>query len=201
MSAEVLLTSTVLVLTVTAVTSLMVGFLIGFKKYYTPIHKVISTAWKKDMVLGLIVFHDNIAVLKPVKLDGNYIIDEKGERMWEVKRLSIRKIDPTGKEIIKEGTDKPVYLSMSKTKVPLYILHEDNSTVPNNPSMILIDPDVFVGGIPARRLYMLKNYAELIGIRRERDKIRDAMFYLFILIGTGIAGYLLITAVSTVTKH
>lgn len=187
--------------TAVSAAALLIGFLIGFKKYYTPIHKVISTAGKKDMALGLVVFHDNVAVMKPVKLDGNYIIDEKGERMWEVKRLSIRKIDPTGKEIIKEGTDKPVYLSMSKVKVPLYILHEDSSTAPNNPSMILIDPDVFVGGIPARRLYMLKNYAELIGMMRERSKLRDAMFYLFILIGAGIAGYLLITAVSTIVKH
>ncbi|MEM3948957.1 MAG: hypothetical protein QXM76_05125, partial [Zestosphaera sp.] len=98
MSEAVILLNTLIVFTVTVVTSLLIGFLIGFKKYYTPIHKVISTAGKKDMALGLIVFHDNIAVLRPVKLDGNYIIDEKGERMWEVKRLSIRKIDPsTGK--------------------------------------------------------------------------------------------------------
>jgi hypothetical protein len=177
------------------------GYVLAFRKYYNPIVREFKKAVRKDLALALVFHKDGIATFKSVKLEGDYLVDEKGGRMWEVKRMKILSKQPDGTVVVKEGSDKPAILMLSNQRIPIYVLHEDNSNAPSNPSMILIDPDALISGISAKSLYQIKQRAELLGMLRERSKFRDAMYYFMIFLGIGIALYLIINAVSTAVKH
>jgi len=187
---SILFTSSVML-----VSGLALGYLLAFKQYYNRIVREFKKAVKKDMALAIIFHRDGIATLRAVKLDGDYLIDEKGNRMWEVKRMRVIQKDPQGNIIVKEGSDKPAILMMSRDRVPLYVLHEDNAQAPSHPSLILIDPDSLMSNISAKSLYQIKQRAELLGMLRERSKFRDAMHYFLLFLGIGIACYLIIQAI------
>ena len=187
---SILFTSSVML-----VSGLALGYLLAFKQYYNRIVREFKKAVKKDMALAIIFHRDGIATLRAVKLDGDYLIDEKGNRMWEVKRMRVIQKDPQGNIIVREGSDKPAILMMSRDRVPLYILHEDNAQAPSHPSLILIDPDSLMSNVSAKSLYQIKKEAELLGMLRERSKFRDAMHYFLLFIGVGIACYLIIQAI------
>jgi hypothetical protein len=190
---DTLLQSIALTVTVMFTCGFGLGYVLAFRKYYNPITREFKKAVKKDLALALIFHKDGVATFKSVKLEGDYLVDEKGNRMWEVKRMKIVSV--------KEGSDKPAILMLSNQRIPIYVLHEDNSNAPSNPQMILIDPDALISGISAKSLYQIKQRAELLGMLRERSKFRDAMYYFLIFLGIGIALYLIINAVSTAVKH
>jgi hypothetical protein len=172
----------------------LLGYVMGFVKFNTPLSREFRKALKRDGALGVIIRRDGTALIRAVDLDGDYIVDEKGQRLWEVKRMKIVKKGPQGEAVFVEGADKPVILSMSKAMVPLYILHEDNAQAPSNPSMILIDPDAIISPISARALYNVKREAEILGMLKERNKLRDAMFYVTIFVGMAIAAVIVLGA-------
>jgi len=197
---DILFQSVLITVSVMFITGLGLGYVLAFRKYYNPIVREFKKAVKKDLALALIFHKDGIATFKSVKLEGDYLVDEKGNRMWEVKRMKIISRQPDG-IIEKVGSDKPAILMLSNQRIPIYVLHEDNSNAPSNPSMILIDPDALISGISAKSLYQIKQRAELLGMLRERSKFRDAMYYFLIFLGIGIALYLIINAVGTAVKH
>jgi len=164
-----------------------------------PITKEIKKALRKDLALCLIFYRDGTAVIKALKRDGSYLTDEKGNKMWEVKKMTILR-NVEGQMVRIEGADKPALLLVGKHRIPIYVLHEDNPLAPSNPSMVLIDPDAFISGISSRNLFQIAQYAELAGMLRERSKLRDAVYYALMLIGGGIAGYMIITALSYAVK-
>ena len=172
----------------------LLGFVMGFCKFNTPLSREFGKALKRDGALGVIIRRDGTALIKAVDLDGDYIVDEKGQRLWEVKRMKILKKGPQGETIFVEGSDKPVVLSIGRAKVPFYILHEDNCQAPSNPSMILVDPDAIISPISARALYNVKREAEILGMLKERNKLRDAMFYVTIFVGMAMAAVIVLGA-------
>lgn len=164
-----------------------------------PITREIKKALKKDLALCLIFYRDGVAVIKALKRDGSYLTDEKGNRMWEIKKMTIYRNE--GGQIVRiEGSDKPAFLLVGKNRIPIYVLHEDNPLAPSNPGMVLIDPDAFISSISARNLFQVAQYAELVGMLRERSKLRDVMYYIMMMIGGGIAGYLLISALNQAVR-
>jgi hypothetical protein len=60
--------------------------------------------------------------------------------------------------------------------------------------MILIDPDAIISPISARALYNVKREAEILGMLKERNKLRDAMFYVTIFVGMAIAAVIVLGA-------
>jgi hypothetical protein len=173
---------------------LAIGLAVGFAKLDNPLARELRRALKRDGALGVIIRRDGTAVIRAVDLDGDYVVDEKGQRLWEVKRMKVVKKGSQGETVLVEGADKPVILSMSRTRVPLYILHEDNCQAPSNPSMILIDPDAIISPISAKALYNVKREAEILGMLKERNKLRDAMFYVTIFVGMAIAAVIVLGA-------
>lgn len=176
--------------------SFLIGYLIAFKQYHTVVNKVIGKS-KKGYVMGLIINSSGIAEIKPLKLDKNYLIDEKGNNMWQIIRTTIMSKSENGQTLVEKGSDKPVLLKLGREKIPLYIVHELNAKTSNNPSVLILDPDLMISKISADQLMYIKKKAELVGRMMEMNKIRNAMYYFFILLGAGLAGYLIITALTS----
>jgi len=179
--------------------SLVLGYVLGWAHWRSPLASEVKKALKRDGALGIIFRRDGTCVIRAVDLDGDYVVDEKGQRMWEVKRMSV--VEQRGDEkVVVKGSDKPAILVSSRVRVPVYVLHEDNAQAPSNPSMVLVEPDALISPISARSLYTVRRMAEVLGMLKERNKMRDAMFYATIFIAMAIAAVIVIAVVNAVLR-
>lgn len=189
-----IVTSMLISITSTAGIMFLLGFTLGWLRFRNPISAAVKTAVSGDRVLALLIYNNGSAEFRALKRDGNYLIDEDGKRMWELKRLSVT-YQGSGGMVVEKGSDKPVMIRLGRVRIPFYILHEENANAPSNPSLILIDPDLLIGKVSAKQLFLVKEEAELLGMLRERSKVRDAMYYFLLLLGIGIAVYLVLSAI------
>lgn len=185
------------------VSGLLIGLGIGYHSFHNPVVDELKRARKKDHVLAVIFRKNGSAEIRALKQEGSTLqyhhkslLRRGGEdkRVWELKRMQITRKMPNGTVVLEVGSDRPAILQVGKMRVPIMVLHEDNASAPSNPSLIAIDPDALIGRISAKDLYMIKSYAELMGMLRERSKLRDALYYFFIMFGIGLMIYLIISA-------
>ena len=171
------------------------GAFMTYLKTFNPIVKEAKRALKRNGALGIIFRKDGTCQVRAVDLQGSYIVDEKGERMWEVRRMQVvRKSQNPGEVIVELGTDKPALLNAKGMRMPVYVLVEDACATVSNPSLIVLDPAAVASTISASALFDLKRKAEVVGMYRERSKMRDAMFYATIFVAMAVVAVVLVSA-------